>query len=468
MEKNHSDRDFDLCNLGRILRLLTEVVSHLEDCELGLTKEVEDLLREGLKTSDSILDHCVRQTSARTRSDKLAHKMGELLEATRSVDTTQARQETECSQKKGSNLFGPEKVVIREVEENGHFHLEIETVGSEGGDEPDPPLEFSSAEVDSALGLFDNMEETRSNPDTDELETPLAPWSDHETNQIQTLFQDIATQYVAPLSRIMGELYTGRASRQTIEGAVGVFRNLLNAAEAMKLTATSDLASNLVDLFSASEMTGVPPTDVELKAIKAHYDALRSQHPDMFPEPSWNPDSQDKIREKLDLDSIVVMEELKSIPGLGKRRIERLFEAGLSSLPAFLTAKPEDFQAVGRMGKTLSKRVSRSFLKYGRSFANPKNGLHPRFKRRLALYLRILKDSQYHYRRAVLDENYSGGSKAGKKVNGSIRKRTSCRVLAFLAYLQRPDDVRSFQGMSYDRRIQLLEKVLSEKNPTTT
>lgn len=482
----------DLANLGRILHLLSEVVSHLESCDGGLTRPVEQLLREGLETSRALLDHCVQKKSDQSY-DRLTRKMLDLLRhgadfssdpnsgasttpRWSAPDPTPAYGETESLEQDEESLFANDgEVVMREVEENGRYHLEIETVGGKSDPSVDgDPVSFSAEAIREALGLFDSIEQKPdSDPETSSAEeeaptTPTRQLSQHENAQVMELFQEILRQYAAPLARILGELFTGRASQKTIEGAVGIFRNVVNAADSFELHETAETASHLVDLFSASEMTGAPPTGVELKAIATYYETLRGHHSDLFPEPAWEPDQTDSGRQKSELDSIAVLEELKSIPGIGKRRIERLFAAGLSSLDALTQATPADFQTIANTGSSLARRLAGSFKKYRRlleEIGSGKDGapaVPPRAHRRLTHYLRILEASRYHYRKAAL-EDFSG-SQATKKSQASIRRRTTSRILATLATLGLASTVCDFQNASQKKRIKLLNSLLEDEN----
>jgi len=460
----------ELSDLGRVLHLLSEVVSQLEDCELGISREVEALLREGLQTASALLDRCVLDVAYQRKGDyeHLARRMVDLLRQApriRPGGRSRARPPsrpsgTRAPELTDDGLIEDDELVLRRVEEgNGRYRLEIETVGDDEHGAEAEPIHFSPDEIQKALLVFEGAEAETGNKT--EVEPAREALSDHEKGQLRELFLDIASHYAAPLSRILGELETGRASRQTVEGAMGIFRAIRSSAEKMGFADTADTASNLVDLFSAAEMTGAPPTGPELKAIRSFYDRLRSLHPRTFPAAAWEPKTGGGTQDRIDLDCICLLEELKAIPGLGNKRIERLFEAGLSSLDAMRRATPADLQLVAHAGPTLARRIHASFKKFQRLPPPGEDGsFGPEVRRRLTLYLEILRRSQYHYRKASLEESYQGAGPQQRRESASLRRRASARILALLAWLGRTGDVASFQKAGYDRRVALLTKLL--------
>lgn len=282
----------------------------------------------------------------------------------------------------------------------------------------------------------------------------------HST-EVHNLFLSIAKQFCQPLPSLLCNLQTKDLVQEHLEGIYGIVLNIHNSAEQF---GHEELKHALKRFRKIIETSQCDPSRLSARdqiELLAEYDSLCVAFPGVF-EPIGKLERGQRLRE-----SIIIMEELRAIKGLGQRRITKLFAAGITNLRAFCEAQLEDFSAVSSIDRELAERILMVFRPYEILVA-PFVGqeiLDHYYKDQLdhlqtetrqlqeihGLYARESKKPKFREQRQRLRELH----RQREVAMGKIR--------CALAVLEEFDLIDAMRKSRFDKRIQLLAMFLQQK-----
>ncbi len=280
------------------------------------------------------------------------------------------------------------------------------------------------------------------------------------SKEVRQLFASIARQFCQPLPSLLSNLQTKDLAPEHLEGIYGITLNIHNSAEQFGYEELRQAIAPLRKLLEGCQCNPERLNAKEQLQILAEYDRLCVDFPDVF-EPIERTE-----RGRLLKESIIIMEQLRAIKGMGTRRITKLFAAGISDLRAFCCARLEDFAAVSSIDRDLAERILMAFKPYEVLVATVlgDNDLLQRFyvsqrehlRREVAhlrytheLYHAESKKPRFRSRRHHLRELH----RQRELVMGSIR--------VALAVLDEVKLVEEMRGTRYERRLEMLEAYLA-------
>ena len=285
-------------------------------------------------------------------------------------------------------------------------------------------------------------------------------------DEIQGLFTSIAKQFCQPLPSLMCNLQTQDLTAEHLEGIFGIIINISNAAKEFNY---EELLENLDRLRKPLEKSQCSPKRLTARQqvqILMEYDKLCVEFSDIF-EPIESLEVGQRLKE-----SIIIMEELRTIKGLGQRRITKLFAAGITNLQAFCAAQLTDFAAVSTIDRLLAEKILMAFRPYEilvakfvgddvlHSFLEEqRKDLRTEIGRLLRIheiYAHEAKQPKFREQRHRIRELHH------------IREGTMSRIRCALAVLEEFELIESMRKMRYDKRLEILmEYIVNElKLPT--
>jgi len=282
------------------------------------------------------------------------------------------------------------------------------------------------------------------------------------SNEVQGLFVSIAQSFCNPLPNLLANFQTKDLASEHLEGVYGIVLNIFNSAEQFGY---EDLKQGLGRIRRVLERCQCDPellTAREKLEVLAEYDALCVNFSNIF-EPIGKQERGQRLRE-----SIIIMEELRSIKGMGNKRIARLFAAGISNLRSFVEAQLGDFSAVSSIDRELAERILEAFRPYGVLVAS---SVIPATLEKFLDEQRQLLRNEVAELRSAHDE-YSDESKKPKFRERRLRLRDLHRVRetamshirCALAVLDEFDLIEAMRRIRYDKRLELLEIHLREQD----
>lgn len=281
------------------------------------------------------------------------------------------------------------------------------------------------------------------------------------SNEVQTLFTSIAKNFCNPLPSLLANIQTKDLASEHLEGIFGIILNIFNSAEQFGY---DDLRQGLGRIRRILERCQCDPellTAREKLEILTEYDAACVAFPGIF-EPIGKAERGQRLKE-----SIIIMEELRSIKGMGNKRITRLFAAGISNLRSFVEAHLEDFSAVSSIDRELAERILMAFRPYEVLVA-PFVGeeIRSKFMREQLGHLRTEVD-----RLRASHNEYADESKKPKFRERRLhlrelhrqRETAMSRIRCALAVLDEFDLIESMRRIRYDKRLDFLEQYIRDQ-----
>lgn len=272
--------------------------------------------------------------------------------------------------------------------------------------------------------------------------------------EIQSLFTRIARDFCQPLPSLLSNLQSKDLSNEHIEGIYGIVMNISRSSEQFGFEELRTAIGRMKRILERSHMEVARFSVRDQIELLAEYDHLCVQFDGIF-EPIGKQERGQRLRE-----SIIIMEELRTIKGLGSRRISRLFAAGITNLRSFVEAQIVDFSAVSSIDREMAERILMSFKPYEvlvapfvgddvkkKFFDEQKLHFHAevdRLSKIQTVYAVESKKPKFREQRAKLRDIHRE------------RELSMSRIRCALAVLEEFEMIEQMRRIRYDRRLDLL------------
>ena len=174
---------------------------------------------------------------------------------------------------------------------------------------------------------------------------------------LRRLTRRIAGQYGEVLIDFAERAYAESDVRELAQSMMPTLINLIRLAEASGHHGQVDLLNELVDVIEKLSVgTG------RSRARTAALSSLREWLP-RFAD-TLLPEDAVRVKALVELPSMPLIGEFRSIPGIGEARLKRLYAAGLLTLGSVANARPEDISDVTGIPLTVCESVVQSAREY--------------------------------------------------------------------------------------------------------
>ncbi|MGQ9896986.1 MAG: hypothetical protein ACUVR8_05460 [Acidobacteriota bacterium] len=367
----------------------------------------------------------------------------------RAIDTSLARQVTQRLQ---SFLAVPP--TARDSTTSQHTQRITTEVTFDGNEDPfdDLAVDIDDDFLDDVIGSLEGAFDAVTHP-TSELALPEGFWQAESDpgvpSEVRQLFTDIATGYVQPIKDFIAELRKGAFARDWLEACRPAVVNLRQASQSIAFTDLSIRLERLESVLLQDHSEGDRRRygrHWKLRVLSAYAD-LENYLPTTFFIPPAVTSSE----------SIVLTTLLKQIEGVGQKTIQKLFAAGMSRLESYTTGLPSDIALASGIKRTLADRICQRIQAYLRTRETNDTD---RPKRLLGL-IEELKQRQFEFKRATLEEWYRRTDSTEKKRCRKARQETMWRINIALVELEQLDVLHEIRNAVFDKRIRRLEELVA-------
>ncbi|OYT72518.1 MAG: hypothetical protein CFK52_04780 [Chloracidobacterium sp. CP2_5A] len=306
--------------------------------------------------------------------------------------------------------------------------------------------------LDDVIGSLEGAFDAAVHSATAELPAPEGFWQDRATEfsippEVRQLFTEIAAGYTQPIKDFIAELRKGGFARDWLVACRPAVASLRRASESIDFT---DLSSRLERLESAL-LQDHNESDRrrygrhwKLRVLSAYAD-LETYLPNAFLIPPAATSSE----------SIIVNTLLKQVAGVGQRTIQKLFAAGMSRIESYATGLPSDIALAAGIKRALAERICERVQAYLRARETTDADLQAR----LIALVEELKQRQFEFKRATLEEWYRRSDSTEKKRCRKARQEVMWRINIALVELDQLDTLHEIRNAIFDKRISRLEEL---------
>lgn len=432
--------------LVELSNLMDELCEHMSETQtIDIITEI-DLMREGISALEKVISTLSRVEIAPLEGvPETIAKFHFLLHG----ETLDDRWELEDREKTNTDMLKA-----------------VPTASASDFDEEDPFDELT-LESEILADLLDNFENALDAIVDPEASTKAAASGeveyhlDHDADQLQDLFANIASSYLQPMKSLIIELRDGPASKEWIEVCHPALESVSRAAYSMNYVELSEAVSSLDHLLleiGSSESRFISGTTRQ--EMLARYEMLEEMMPQAF-----TIIEDYGVSDNVKRDAIIINSLLKQINGVGVTTIRKLFAAGMNSLNSYYNAKKEDLAPIAGIKPALAEIIINQFREY--KLSQPED-IDPqaRNKRRLHELLTELRAQQFLFRRATLEEWYSTGEESeSKKTCRKQRQQTMWKINMALAEegsFEALELVKEMRKLIFERRIEYLQQYLEQ------
>jgi len=179
----------------------------------------------------------------------------------------------------------------------------------------------------------------------------------HEHAALHTLSRRISGQYIEVLATFAAQAFAGTASsahRDQVHAAVSALSRLAEASHDDPLLAALNQLEALLPEAEVTSPTRRRRFITDLKDWVIEFSALLSD------------EDSDRMQRLVSFDSrsLPLLDELASIKGIGPKRLERLYFAGLFSVEVVCAAEPAEVAAVTALPLHLAEEVVRASIEF--------------------------------------------------------------------------------------------------------
>jgi hypothetical protein len=267
--------------------------------------------------------------------------------------------------------------------------------------------------------------------------------------EVHQLFAEIAAGYVQPIKDFIAELRKGAFARDWLEACRPAVVNLRRASQSIAFTDLSTRLERLESVLLQDHSEGDRRRygrHWKLRVLSAYAD-LEDYLPATFFVPPAPTSSE----------SILVTTLLKQVEGVGQKTIQKLFAAGMSRLENYASVLPGDIALAAGIRRTLAERICQRVHAYLRAReANDANAA----KRLLGL-VEELKQRQFEFKRAILEEWYRRTDSTEKKRCRKARQEVMWRINIALVELEQLEVLYEIRNAVFDKRIRRLEELVA-------
>jgi hypothetical protein len=269
---------------------------------------------------------------------------------------------------------------------------------------------------------------------------------------VRELFAGLAEKHMRHVRDFMIDVTWGEAPRAWIEVCLPAVTSLRRAAEGLEMAA---LAAAL-DAFGAQLRTALAEPEATIlgatrERLVLGYDTLVEVLPQAFAL------AEDTTRRE----AVIIQSLCLSVPDVRKVTIDKLYAAGLTTLPMLFDAKAEEIAEVAGIPVALALRLVARLEEYRRELksASPEDARGEE-RGRLAALTAQLREQHQGYEAAALA--WSPASQARKRELFRAREETWLAVSLLLARFGEIERLQAIEKAAFGQRIAALTAYLEE------
>lgn len=306
----------------------------------------------------------------------------------------------------------------------------------------------SADELDSELdAAFENA--TTPGGD-DSVSRPTDPF---DATAARELFAGIVSLHSRPVKNFIFELRRGATPKEWVDISRPVVGSILSAAESMEIPEVTRCLADFDESLAMAQQDDSRELAGETRElILSIYDELVEILPDAFAL------GEDDHRRE----GIIIHSLLRQVPGVGTVTIERLYEAGLTSLETLFLANAEEMADTSGVPVPLCARICEKIQQHRyRLDANSPEELLDGHRRRLVDLVADLKRHHRAFKTACEADHPDDAIAAQKRGSRSSRQACSLKINVVLAEMGELTVIEEIQKLGFDQRIEKLEIFLA-------
>lgn len=264
---------------------------------------------------------------------------------------------------------------------------------------------------------------------------------------VNELFAEIAAQYARPLKECVIELRRGTATRDWVDICRPALSSISKAARSMNIPKAAERMDELdAALSKAAESREKNLSAQEQAKLLEKYDRLVEVMPKAF---SIN----DEVNRR---DTIIIIALLKQIPEVGRVTIDKLYNAGLTSIDVLMLAKRDELAVATGIPSRIAEQICAKVMKYRDDSSGTKRVDMKGYRQRLYELVLNLKKAHEAFNKAADADDADE-----KRKQRNARSNLVFQISILLAELGEADLVKEHDKMSFERRIQALDEFLA-------
>jgi hypothetical protein len=272
---------------------------------------------------------------------------------------------------------------------------------------------------------------------------------------VQSLFDEIATNYARPVKNFVVELSRGTASKDCLEICRTALRSIQRAAESMNLIRAANRMKDFDETLLIAQTTSPSLIDREARLqILASYQRLVEVLPQVFLTGQQEQSYEDVIIQSL----------LKQIPGLGRVTFRKLYGAGLVSLNTLLLANKQDLNVTTGIPLELCEQICNKFQQYRsetEARESSQNAVQAACSSRLANLVKNLRFLHEKFEHSHLEMGSNPAPADEKRRLRQQRQQCFLQIVVVLAELKEIDLINAVRKLPFRRRLQRLKEYLA-------
>ena len=274
-----------------------------------------------------------------------------------------------------------------------------------------------------------------------------------EAADLMSLFSQIATSYVGPVTDFIAKLRVGPVMTGWVDLCEPEIGSMVRASSSMGYESLRAELEHFGALLEGGRRRGRVIDADDRAQILASYQRLADLLPQTFPVVEPDPDAESE--------AIILNSLLKQIKGVGRVTIGRLFSAGLVTLEAYYVADPDDLAAAAGIRPSLASAICDRFRMYQEvsELASDRDIV----VRRLGTLVEALRAAQFDYKKATLEEWYTHAPSRAKAAARRERQQTMWKINVALAELGELAMLNAIKDEIYDKRIERLEAFVTSE-----
>lgn len=264
---------------------------------------------------------------------------------------------------------------------------------------------------------------------------------------VNELFAEIAAQYARPLKECVIELRRGTATRDWVDICRPALSSISKAARSMNIPKAAERMDELdAALSKAAESREKNLTAQEQAKLLEKYDRLVEVMPKAF---SIN----DEVNRR---DTIIIMALLKQIPEVGRVTIDKLYNAGLTSIDVLMLAKRDELAVATGIPSRIAEQICAKVMKYRDDSSGTKRVDMKGYRQRLYELVLNLKKAHEAFNKAAAADDADE-----KRKQRNARSNLVFQISILLAELGEAELVKEHDKMTFERRISALDEFLA-------
>jgi hypothetical protein len=324
------------------------------------------------------------------------------------------------------------------------------------GTRPPAPQPFVKKEpVESIAQTFDRLlgAELDSTFAQLKLESgrPPAPGTDTApVEEVRTLFEDLAVNYMRPVRDFLIDLKWSDASRDWLDVCAPAVGSLRQSAEKM------DFAELVAALESFARELAAARAASEAVIDGAARDAIFAAHERLV---AVMPRAFTLDLDRVERESIIVHALLLRVPDVRKPTLDRLYAAGVNDIASLASARPDELARVTGIPVPVAERIVERFRAYRAEIhaATPDAG-RTQERARIGTLLGELADQHARFERA--SSGWSPAATEAKKLLRRAREETLLEIRVLLARLGEVERLREIDRLPFERKLEVLHVFL--------